>query len=331
MRRARTAGEALAAVTVAIPSPPTHPRATVDPSALVVASRRPGEPWFCFEQPDRDGAALAGLGCVREIEASGRGRFRGGRARLARARRCCDLRPARRPVRRGARGGRRLRVRAATAARRPQWEGFAPASLHVPEVAVARARRRGAADRRGARDARRRRRTLLARIDARLAGLRAGVPLPLLDPAPDRALPRRLDDAARALRGRGRARGRADPRRRAGEGRARARGAGPRAAATTTRRAVLGVAARGVPAPAYVYGVGRGDASVRRRDAGAAGAPRRRCAPRPSRSPARRAAAPTRPSTTTSASSCCAATRTARSRRSSRAASRARCARTPSG
>jgi len=57
VRRARSAGEALAAVTVAAPG--------VDPTALVVASRRAGEPWFSFEQPDRDGAARAARGCVR--------------------------------------------------------------------------------------------------------------------------------------------------------------------------------------------------------------------------------------------------------------------------
>ena len=46
-----------------------------DASAIVLGSRRPGEPWFCFEQPERDGFALAGLGCARAIEADGPDRF----------------------------------------------------------------------------------------------------------------------------------------------------------------------------------------------------------------------------------------------------------------
>src|SRR5436305_13182437 len=47
-----------------------------DPTALVVRSRRAGEPWFVLEQPGRDQAALAALGCVRELSAHGQDRFR---------------------------------------------------------------------------------------------------------------------------------------------------------------------------------------------------------------------------------------------------------------
>src|SRR3954452_19024519 len=47
----------------------------IDPSAVAFASRGGGEPWFCFEQPDRDGAALATVGRVRAIAARGPGRF----------------------------------------------------------------------------------------------------------------------------------------------------------------------------------------------------------------------------------------------------------------
>jgi len=182
VRRARSAGEALAALTVAIPPARAGSRA-VDPSALVVASRRAGEPWFCFEQPDRDGAALAALGCVREIEASGAKRFedvaREWRALAAAA--IGD--PPDGPPGAGlvAIGGFAFAPHGTGA---PQWEGFTPASLHVPELAVA---RRGADVRLTvaalatpddtAED-------LLARIDLRLAELRPDVPLPLLDPAP---------------------------------------------------------------------------------------------------------------------------------------------------
>ena len=67
--RARSTGEpVLVSVTKRTPE-------TVDPSAVVCASRVGDEPWFCFEQPDRDRIALAALGSVRTLEATGPGRF----------------------------------------------------------------------------------------------------------------------------------------------------------------------------------------------------------------------------------------------------------------
>src|SRR3954447_22411322 len=55
VRRPRRRGEALATITVALP-------AGADPIAIAAASRRPGEAWFSFEQPDRERFALAALG-----------------------------------------------------------------------------------------------------------------------------------------------------------------------------------------------------------------------------------------------------------------------------
>src|SRR3954464_5416354 len=46
-----------------------------DPSAVAFASRADGEDLFCFEQPDRDGFALAGLGRVARLSGSGADRF----------------------------------------------------------------------------------------------------------------------------------------------------------------------------------------------------------------------------------------------------------------
>ena len=46
-----------------------------DPSAVAFASRRPGERFFCWEQPERDGTALAALGRVHSLEAEGPERF----------------------------------------------------------------------------------------------------------------------------------------------------------------------------------------------------------------------------------------------------------------
>src|ERR671932_98536 len=65
VRRARRRGEALAAVTVALP-------AGADPTAIAAASRRPGDAWFSYEQSDRDGFALAALGCVAALDEHGR-------------------------------------------------------------------------------------------------------------------------------------------------------------------------------------------------------------------------------------------------------------------
>ena len=108
-----------------------------DPTAIIAASRRPGEPWFCFEQPDRDGSAVAALGSVRKLEGRGRGRF----ADLA----ACwgDLvasavadEPAGPP---GcglvALGGFAFAPDGGSA---PGWDGFEPASLFVPEVSLVR-------------------------------------------------------------------------------------------------------------------------------------------------------------------------------------------------
>ena len=67
LRRARSTGSAtIASLTATIAG-------DVDPTAVVIASRRTAEPWVCLEQPDRDSAALATLGCARAIEARGQG------------------------------------------------------------------------------------------------------------------------------------------------------------------------------------------------------------------------------------------------------------------
>src|SRR5947208_13062952 len=175
VRAARTRGEALAAVTVRV-------GADVDPAAIVCASRRAGEPWFVFENPDRDRAALAALGCVRALDASGPDRF----ARVASEWRALAARAvADAPD--GPPGAGLVAVGgfafAPDGGAAPQWRGFPPASLHVPEVALA---RRGdevrltLAARATPDDTPE---DLLARLERRLAELRS-TPLPLLDPLP---------------------------------------------------------------------------------------------------------------------------------------------------
>jgi isochorismate synthase len=175
-RRARdTGGGVLAAHTV-------ESGRDVDPSAVVFASRRPGEPWFAWEQPERDSCALATLGEVVAITRSGEERF----TAAARAWRELLTGAVADPPS-GPRGAGLVATAgfsfAPDGGSAPHWAGFASGSLSVPEVSLA---RRGGdvqltvaalvqpddlAD------------DVLARLEKRLAELR-DVPLPMLDPDP---------------------------------------------------------------------------------------------------------------------------------------------------
>jgi salicylate biosynthesis isochorismate synthase len=53
----------------------TVPAGECDPSAIAFASRRAGDRWFCWEQPDREGFALAGVGAAHEVVSRGERRF----------------------------------------------------------------------------------------------------------------------------------------------------------------------------------------------------------------------------------------------------------------
>jgi isochorismate synthase len=130
IRRARREGEALAAVTLRL-------RGDVDPSAVVIASRRQDEPWACFEQPDRNGAALATLGCVRALEATGPRRFDEVAAQWRHLATHAEADPPDGPAGAGlvATGGFAFDPGGGAA---PHWRGYPPARLVVPEVALAR-------------------------------------------------------------------------------------------------------------------------------------------------------------------------------------------------
>ncbi len=153
-----------------------------DPTAVVSASRRAGEQWFCIEQPDRDGSALAALGCVRSLESSGERRF----AEIDETwRRLVAESLADTPA--GPPGSGLVALGgfafAHDGGQSRGWRGFAPASLTVPELSFARRAGEGwmtvnvsvapddTADQ------------LLAGVRKRLAELSLA-PLPLLDPAP---------------------------------------------------------------------------------------------------------------------------------------------------
>jgi salicylate biosynthesis isochorismate synthase len=161
----------------------------VDPSAVVCASRREGESWFVLEQPDRDGTALAALGEAVRLSGSGPGRFAtlADRWRALAARAVGDPPDGRDRSGPIAVGGFAF---APEGGRTPAWEGFEPASMVVPDIAIRRIparREEGGSDVRltlaammapddTAEDA-------LERLVGRLGELR-GKPLPLLDPAP---------------------------------------------------------------------------------------------------------------------------------------------------
>jgi len=157
--------------------------AGADPVAIVAASRQGHEPWFAFEQPDRAGYALAATGSLCALEARGADRF----AQVARRWRALAAAaladpPGVGPAGAGlvALGGFAFDPGGGQAA---QWDGFAPASLVLPEIALARGGERvsltvnvlahpdDTAD------------DLLGRAITRLDSLRSA-PLPLIDPSP---------------------------------------------------------------------------------------------------------------------------------------------------
>jgi salicylate biosynthesis isochorismate synthase/menaquinone-specific isochorismate synthase len=175
-RARREKGRALAAVTV-----PVDPG--LDLSAAVLAARRTDDRWFCFEQPDRDGFVLAGLGQAAVLEASGPERFR-------------EVAAAARELARGAMtdgldgaptasgpvfvGGFAF---ADDGGASPEWSPLAPASLVLPEVSLARHRGEARMTVSVAVDGDEAVEALLERVDRRLAEL-APAAMPLIDPDP---------------------------------------------------------------------------------------------------------------------------------------------------
>jgi salicylate biosynthesis isochorismate synthase/menaquinone-specific isochorismate synthase len=141
-----------------------------------------GERWFCVEQPDRDGCALAALGSVRSLQATGVQRFtevqRSWRELVSSS--VSDTPDGPPGCGLIAVGGFAF---APDGGQGPRWQGFAPACLTVPEISLA--RRAGES-------------WLTVNVpvapDDTLEGLSNGVdrrlaelheaPLPLLDPAP---------------------------------------------------------------------------------------------------------------------------------------------------
>src|ERR687898_254898 len=133
---ARRGGGVVAAITV-----PVGP--DLDLSAVVLAARRPEDRFACLEQPERDGQVLATLGQAEVIESRGANRFAEVAARARELGRTAvvddpatdpDRPPASGPVFVGG------FAFAHDGGSSPEWSGLAPASLVLPELALARQR-----------------------------------------------------------------------------------------------------------------------------------------------------------------------------------------------
>jgi salicylate biosynthesis isochorismate synthase/menaquinone-specific isochorismate synthase len=175
----RDGGAVYASVTVPI-------AADVDVSATVFASRRAHDRWFCFEQPDRDGYAVCGLGTATAVKAWGPDRFRVAAAR------CRDLSrrtladdPAddpRRPAGSGPGfvGGFAF---ADDGGSTPEWSSLAATQFWMPDVSFARGRGEARMTLTLAVDGARPVEELLEAADERLRQLHAAS-MPMLDPDP---------------------------------------------------------------------------------------------------------------------------------------------------
>jgi salicylate biosynthesis isochorismate synthase/menaquinone-specific isochorismate synthase len=170
---------AVASVTMAVP-------AGLDLSAAVLAARREDDDWFCFEQPERDGFALAALGAAAIVEASGAGRFADASCAARNlGRRTFADDPGADPGRPDAAGPVLVGGFAfsGSGGAAPEWRSLAPLRLVLPELSLA--RRHGEArltvnlgvDGDESED------VLLARADARLGSI-TETAMPLIDPDP---------------------------------------------------------------------------------------------------------------------------------------------------
>jgi isochorismate synthase len=180
VRTARSCGEtAIAAVCV-----PLAPE--LDVSAIALAARRPRDRFFCMEQPDRDGFALAAIGQAALIEARGPRRFAEA-AEHARelGRRTFADDPGRDPSRPPAAGPVFVGgfAFAPNGGEAPEWASLAPTALVLPEIALA---RQGDAARLTVCVAAEGDETSEALIERALTRVRELVPasMPLLDPDP---------------------------------------------------------------------------------------------------------------------------------------------------
>ena len=185
-RAGRAGGVALMAGAPAIASVTVPLPAELDLTAAALAARRPDDRFFCLEQPQRGGFALAGLGAAFVVEGRGRERFFDAACAVRNlARRTVAGDPADDPGRPAAAGpvltgGFAFAPEGGTA---PEWASLAPALLVLPELALARQDGEARLTVNLAIDGDEAPEALVERVEARLAEL-APVAMPLLDPDP---------------------------------------------------------------------------------------------------------------------------------------------------
>lgn len=124
----RSSSYALAALTIELDR-------RLDPAAVVFASKRSMEPWFCFEQPDRDHVAIGTLGCVAMLTARGSDRFDTAEVQWRELLSTAVGDPAEFGGGLVAVGGFAFSPYGGMSS---EWTDFAPLSMHVPEVMIAR-------------------------------------------------------------------------------------------------------------------------------------------------------------------------------------------------
>jgi salicylate biosynthesis isochorismate synthase/menaquinone-specific isochorismate synthase len=171
----REVGPAYAAVTADLP-------ADVDPAAAVLAARRHDDRFYCLEQPDRHGFALASVGEAALVEASGPDRFADASKRARTLSRRVFGGDATGPMASGPVwvGGFAF---AADGGRAPEWHGLRPAQLVLPEVAIARHRGEARLTVCAAVDPDDEPEAVIGRVLDRLDSMSAE-PMPLIDPDP---------------------------------------------------------------------------------------------------------------------------------------------------
>jgi salicylate biosynthesis isochorismate synthase len=154
-----------------------------DPCAAVFASRLASDRWFCWEQPDRE-FALAGLGVAHEVSSRGPGRFGDLAAEcLGAGAGAAHDEPQGLPAGAGPvwLGGFAFDPEGGGTS---AWSSLSPASLVLPELSLCRSSGRSFLTLNALVGPGEDPERAVAALRARLAGLREGEPLPLLDPHP---------------------------------------------------------------------------------------------------------------------------------------------------
>jgi isochorismate synthase len=160
----------------------TAPVAIEDPAGTVFASRRVGDRWFCWEQPER-GFAIAALGSVHDVTSRGSDRFEDLAEECARiARERIAEEPTGLPAGAGPLwvGGFAF---APGGAGSPVWSSFPPALLTLPDLSLTRVGTEAYLTLCGLVGPNQSAESALERLGARVAALRESS-LPLLDPHP---------------------------------------------------------------------------------------------------------------------------------------------------